>query len=145
MKIKISLLQNVEESTSRDNSPLPARYQSKHKRYLYLFVCLGVFISAIKLPRIPTYLLKIVVKRLFAVHTDFINCNYLSTVIVITDFRQFFNLFEISIAVVRYIEFFPFFFIAYFYRAFFGFFPIFNPSSPPLHKHLLQTAFFEFF
>ena len=45
------------EIKCRDNSPLPARYQSKHKRYFYLFVCLGVFISAIKLPRIPTYLL----------------------------------------------------------------------------------------
>ena len=54
---KKSLRRNVEKLKSRDNSPLPARYQSKHKRYLYLFVCLGVFISAIKLPRIPTYLL----------------------------------------------------------------------------------------
>ena len=40
-------------------------------------------------------------------------------VVVITDFRQFFNLFEISVSVVRYIKFFhnaifPFFFIAYF-------------------------------
>ena len=59
MKIKISLRRSVEKLKSRDNSPLPARYQSKHKRYLYLFVCLGVFISAIKLPRIPTYLLKV--------------------------------------------------------------------------------------
>ena len=55
---KKSLRRNVEKLKSRDNSPLPARYQSKHKRYLYLFVCLGVLISAIKLPRIPTYLLK---------------------------------------------------------------------------------------
>lgn len=45
MKIKISLHQNVEKSTSR-------------KRYLYLFVYIGVSISVIKLPRIPTYLLK---------------------------------------------------------------------------------------
>ena len=30
--------------------------------------------------------IKIVVKRLFTVHPDFINCNYLSAVIVITDF-----------------------------------------------------------
>lgn len=89
--------------------------------------------------------IKIIVKRLLAVHPNPINFNYLSAIIVITNFWQFFNLFEISISVVRYIEFFPFFFIAYFYRAFFGFFPIFNPSSPPLHKHLLQTAFFEFF
>ena len=47
------------EIKCRDNSPLPARYQSKHKRYFYLFVCLGVFISAIKLPRIPNYLLEL--------------------------------------------------------------------------------------
>lgn len=45
MKIKISLRQNAEKSISR-------------KRYFYLFVCLGVFISAIQLPRIPTYFLK---------------------------------------------------------------------------------------
>ena len=56
---KKSLRRNVEKLKSRDNSPLPARYQSKHKRYLYLFVCLGVFISAIKLPRIPNYLLEL--------------------------------------------------------------------------------------
>ena len=45
MKIKISLRQNAEKSISR-------------KRYFYLFVCLGVFISAIQLPRITTYFLK---------------------------------------------------------------------------------------
>lgn len=44
IKIKASLHQNVEKSTSR-------------KRYLYLFVHIGVFISVIKLPRIPTYLI----------------------------------------------------------------------------------------
>ena len=46
MKIKTSLRRNVEKSISR-------------KRYFYLFVYLGVFISAIKLPRIPIYLLKL--------------------------------------------------------------------------------------
>ncbi|RHT06631.1 hypothetical protein DW884_15840 [Ruminococcus sp. AM40-10AC] len=45
MKIKIFLRQNAEKSISR-------------KRYFYLFVCLGVFISEIQLPRIPTYFLK---------------------------------------------------------------------------------------
>ena len=40
--------------------------------------------------------IKIVVKRLFTVHPDFINCNYLSAVIVITDLWQFFNLFDNS-------------------------------------------------
>ena len=44
-KIKISLRRDVEKLISR-------------KRYFCLFVCLYVFISAIKLPRIPTYLLK---------------------------------------------------------------------------------------
>ena len=51
MKIKISLRQNVEKSISR-------------KRYFYLFVCLGVFISVIKLPRIPIYLLNPISLRL---------------------------------------------------------------------------------
>ena len=37
MKIKISLRRSVEKLKSRDNSPLPARYQSKHKRYFYVF------------------------------------------------------------------------------------------------------------
>ena len=45
-KIKISLRRDVEKLISR-------------KRYFCLFVCLCVFISAIKLPRIPTYYLKI--------------------------------------------------------------------------------------
>ena len=45
-------------------------------------------------------------------------------VVVITDFRQFFNLLKISVAVVRYIEFFydtifPFFFISSFFIAYF--------------------------
>ena len=44
-KIKISLLRSVEKLKSR-------------KRYFCLFVCLGVFISEIELPRIPTYFLK---------------------------------------------------------------------------------------
>ena len=44
-KIKISLRRDVEKLISR-------------KRYFCLFVCLCVFISAIKLPRIPTYYLK---------------------------------------------------------------------------------------
>lgn len=51
MKIKISLRQNVEKSISR-------------KRYFYLFVCLGVFISVIKLPRISIYLLNPISLRL---------------------------------------------------------------------------------
>ena len=45
IKIKISLRQSVEKLKSR-------------KRYFYLFVLLGVFISEIELPRISTYLLK---------------------------------------------------------------------------------------
>ena len=46
MKIKISLLRSVEKLKSR-------------KRYFCLFVCFGVFISEIKLPRIPPYLLNL--------------------------------------------------------------------------------------
>lgn len=84
-------------------------------------------------------------------------------VVVITDFRQFFNLLKISVAVVRYIEFFydtifPFsfyrlFFIAYFLRlflsltfivCFFTFFFHIQQNPPPLHKRLLQAAFFEY-
>ena len=89
--------------------------------------------------------IEIIVKRLFAVHPNFLNLTDLPAVIVIPDFWQFFNLFKISVSVVRYIEFFmALFFLSFLSLVFFAFYMFFCISQC-LISHIYSIPNFTYF
>lgn len=90
--------------------------------------------------------IEIIVKRLFAVHPNFLNLNDLPAVIVIPDFWQFFNLFKISVSVVRYIEFFmALFFLSFLSLVFFCFLYVFLHFAVLNFSYIQYTRFYIFF